>query len=77
MAFQFHHQRGEWWRTGFICLQNSYHGDTIGSVSVGGIELFHSLYRPLLFDDASRPSRATPPSSSALLDRARRRGSPR
>jgi adenosylmethionine-8-amino-7-oxononanoate aminotransferase len=27
-----------------------YHGDTIGSVSVGGIELFHALYRPLLFD---------------------------
>ncbi len=28
----------------------AYHGDTIGSVSVGGIDLFHSLYRPLLFD---------------------------
>ncbi len=50
MAYQWHHQRGEWWRSGFICLRNSYHGDTIGSVSVGGIELFHSLYRPLLFD---------------------------
>jgi adenosylmethionine-8-amino-7-oxononanoate aminotransferase len=50
MAYQWHHQRGEWWRAGFICLRNSYHGDTVGSVSVGGIELFHSLYRPLLFD---------------------------
>src|ERR671922_24072 len=50
MAFQFHQHRGEGERTGFICLRNSYHGDTIGSVSVGGIELFHSLYRPLLFD---------------------------
>jgi adenosylmethionine-8-amino-7-oxononanoate aminotransferase len=50
MAYQFHHQRGEWWRSGFVCLRNSYHGDTLGSVSVGGIELFHSLYRPLLFD---------------------------
>ena len=28
----------------------AYHGDTIGSVSVGGIDLFHSTYRPLLFD---------------------------
>jgi len=37
-------------RTGFIHLRNAYHGDTVGSVSVGGIELFHSLYRPLLFD---------------------------
>jgi adenosylmethionine-8-amino-7-oxononanoate aminotransferase len=50
MAYQWHHQRGEWWRTGFVCLRDSYHGDTLGSVSVGGIELFHSLYRPLLFD---------------------------
>ena len=50
MAYQWWHQRGERWRTGFVCLRDSYHGDTIGSVSVGGIELFHSLYRPLLFD---------------------------
>jgi adenosylmethionine-8-amino-7-oxononanoate aminotransferase len=28
----------------------SYHGDTLGSVSVGGIDLFHTLFRPLLFD---------------------------
>ena len=50
MAYQWHHQRGEWWRSGFVCLRDSYHGDTIGAVSVGGIELFHSLYRPLLFE---------------------------
>ncbi len=50
MAYQFHHQRGEWWRSGFVCLKHGYHGDTIGSVSVGGIELFHALYRPLLFE---------------------------
>ena len=28
----------------------AYHGDTIGSVSVGGIDLFHAMYQPLLFD---------------------------
>jgi adenosylmethionine-8-amino-7-oxononanoate aminotransferase len=50
MAYQWWHQRGEWWRSGFVCLRDSYHGDTLGSMSVGGIELFHSLYRPLLFD---------------------------
>jgi adenosylmethionine-8-amino-7-oxononanoate aminotransferase len=49
MAFQFWAQRGEPQRTGFICLQNAYHGDTLGAVSVGGIEQFHALYRPLLF----------------------------
>jgi adenosylmethionine---8-amino-7-oxononanoate aminotransferase len=49
MAFQYWRQRGEE-RTRFVALRMAYHGDTIGSVSVGGIDLFHSLYRPLLFD---------------------------
>jgi adenosylmethionine-8-amino-7-oxononanoate aminotransferase len=50
MAFQFWAQQDRTARRRFICLQNAYHGDTIGAVSVGGIDLFHSLYRPLLFD---------------------------
>ncbi|MFH2033096.1 MAG: adenosylmethionine--8-amino-7-oxononanoate transaminase [Candidatus Margulisiibacteriota bacterium] len=33
----------------FITLKNAYHGDTIGSVSVGGMDLFHKIYKPLLF----------------------------
>jgi adenosylmethionine-8-amino-7-oxononanoate aminotransferase len=56
MAFQWWAQRREPQRTGFVCLQNGYHGDTLGAVSVGGIDLFHSLYRPLLFD--AWPARA-------------------
>jgi len=52
MAFQFWQQRGgeDAKRTSFITMRDAYHGDTIGSVSVGGIDLFHSMYRPLLFD---------------------------
>jgi adenosylmethionine-8-amino-7-oxononanoate aminotransferase len=52
MAFQFWRQRGAEGarRTRFVSLRDAYHGDTIGSVSVGGIDLFHSTYRPLLFD---------------------------
>ena len=52
MAFQFWQQRGgeHARRTRFIALRDAYHGDTIGSVSVGGIDLFHSMYRPLLFE---------------------------
>ena len=50
MAFQYWQQRDEPARRRFITLRDAYHGDTIGSVSVGGIDLFHSLYRPLLFD---------------------------
>ncbi len=49
MAFQYWRQRGRH-RPRFVALRMGYHGDTIGSVSVGGIDLFHSLYRPLLFD---------------------------
>jgi adenosylmethionine---8-amino-7-oxononanoate aminotransferase len=49
MAFQYWRQKGEP-RTKFVSLRMAYHGDTIGSVSVGGIDLFHSTYRPLLFD---------------------------
>lgn len=36
-------------KTEFLALEDSYHGDTIGSVSVGGISLFHKKFRPLLF----------------------------
>jgi adenosylmethionine-8-amino-7-oxononanoate aminotransferase len=49
MAFQYWRQRGED-RRRFVALRMAYHGDTIGSVSIGGIDLFHSLYEPLLFD---------------------------
>jgi adenosylmethionine-8-amino-7-oxononanoate aminotransferase len=50
MAFQWWKIRGEAQRTRFVYLDMSYHGDTVGSVSVGGIDLFHTLFRPLLFD---------------------------
>jgi len=34
----------------FVHLQEAYHGDTLGAVSVGGMELFHATYRPLLLE---------------------------
>ncbi|MBV8733530.1 MAG: adenosylmethionine--8-amino-7-oxononanoate transaminase [Solirubrobacterales bacterium] len=49
MAFQWWLQRGDTERKSFICLEHAYHGDTLGAVSVGGVELFHSRYGPLLF----------------------------
>src|SRR3984957_10645754 len=39
MAFQWWAQRRETERTRFICLENAYHGDTLGAVSAGGIEV--------------------------------------
>ncbi|HTP05809.1 MAG TPA: adenosylmethionine--8-amino-7-oxononanoate transaminase, partial [Nitrospirota bacterium] len=51
IAYQYWQQKGAKHKakTGFISLKEAYHGDTIGSVSVGGIDLFHSTYKPLLF----------------------------
>ena len=66
MAFQYQQQRGGQHRrrTSFVHLRDSYHGDTIGSVSVGGIDLFHSTYRPLLFR-----THAAEPGDAADLER--------
>jgi len=66
MAFQYQQQRGGQHarRTSFVHLRDSYHGDTIGSVSVGGIDLFHSTYRPLLFQ-----THAAEPGDAADLER--------
>ncbi len=49
IAFQFWAQNGKP-RPLFVTLEEAYHGDTLGSVSAGGIDLFHDTYRPLLFE---------------------------
>jgi len=49
IAYQYWQHKGKQDKAKFIHLDNSYHGDTIGSVSVGGIDLFHKIYQPLLF----------------------------
>ena len=49
IAFQFQQLRGFTHRTQFLALRHAYHGDTIGSVSLGGIDTFHRVFQPLLF----------------------------
>lgn len=57
IAFQYWQQSVEkTTKKKFISLSNAYHGDTIGSVSVGGIDLFHEIYHPLLFDGYKAPA---------------------
>jgi adenosylmethionine-8-amino-7-oxononanoate aminotransferase len=56
MAYGHFAHRGEPDRKEFIALRNSYHGDTIGAVSLGGIDAFHDLYKPLLFKTHFAPS---------------------
>jgi adenosylmethionine---8-amino-7-oxononanoate aminotransferase len=66
MAFQYQAQRGGEGtrRRSFVKLREAYHGDTIGSVSVGGIDLFHAAYGPLLFE-----THAAEPGDAADLER--------
>jgi adenosylmethionine-8-amino-7-oxononanoate transaminase len=63
MAFQYWQQRGGRFRrkTRFVAFEESYHGDTLGAVSVGGIDLFHRVYRPLLFPTWRIPCPYRPP----------------
>ncbi|MBC7965311.1 MAG: adenosylmethionine--8-amino-7-oxononanoate transaminase [Fuerstia sp.] len=58
MAYQFHRQKpeGPEDRDTFLCIGNAYHGDTLGTVSVGGIDLFHRCYKHLLFATLTTPS---------------------
>ena len=74
MAFQYWRQRTDPrpQKTCYLALGEAYHGDTLGSVSVGGVERFHAMFRPLLFEclrvPAPDPYRTPPgvPRSNAL-----------
>ncbi len=57
MAFQYWRQRElpEPKRDLFLAVGNAYHGDTLGSVSVGGVSRFHAMFDPLLFDVVRGP----------------------
>lgn len=50
MALQYWQLKGYPKKNRFVYFVNAYHGDTVGSVSVGGIDLFHKRFEPLLFE---------------------------
>lgn len=56
MAFGYWRHRGVSTKASFLSLDNGYHGDTLGAVSIGGIDTFHAAYRPLLFPTYRAPS---------------------
>ena len=56
MAYQYWQLRGEKQRRRFLKLKNAYHGDTLGAVSVGGIDLFHQIFHDLLFPTFEAPN---------------------
>jgi adenosylmethionine-8-amino-7-oxononanoate aminotransferase len=56
MSFHYWRNRGLDKKTRFMTLQNSYHGETLGALAVGNVELYKSLYKPLLMDVLTAPS---------------------
>jgi len=56
MAYQFQVHSGHPERSEFLALGEAYHGDTLGAVAVGGVDLFQTAFKPLLF-----PVRRVPP----------------
>ena len=56
MSFHYWRNRGRPRKTRFITLSNSYHGETLGALAVGNVELYKSLYKPLLMEVLTAPS---------------------
>lgn len=58
LAFQYWRQRPDPRpeKTLYVTLGDAYHGDTLGSVSVGGVERFHAMFAPLLFKTLRVPT---------------------
>jgi adenosylmethionine---8-amino-7-oxononanoate aminotransferase len=50
MSFHYWRNRGRPDKRRFVTLANSYHGETLGALAVGNVELYKSIYRPLLMD---------------------------
>ncbi|MCY4420602.1 MAG: adenosylmethionine--8-amino-7-oxononanoate transaminase [Gammaproteobacteria bacterium] len=56
MSFHYWRNQGQLQKTRFVNLANSYHGETIGALSMGDVALFREVYQPLLLDPITVPS---------------------
>jgi len=56
MAYQYQIHAGRPERSRFITFKNAYHGDTLGAVSVGGIDIYHTTFKPLMFETLQAPA---------------------
>ena len=55
IAFQYQHQSGQTKRVRFACLEEDYHGETIGALSVGAMDLYSKIYKPMMMDNIHIP----------------------
>ena len=51
MCFQYHLQTGHPERQKFMCLSEGYHGETIGALSVGSLDLYAQMYKPMMMEN--------------------------
>ncbi|MDP3789039.1 MAG: adenosylmethionine--8-amino-7-oxononanoate transaminase, partial [Candidatus Omnitrophota bacterium] len=56
MSFQYWHNTGKKNKRKFLSLDLGYHGDTIGAMSVSGVNLFNEVFSPMLFRSFKAPS---------------------
>ncbi|MCS6946190.1 MAG: aminotransferase class III-fold pyridoxal phosphate-dependent enzyme, partial [Steroidobacteraceae bacterium] len=56
MSYHYWQNAGRPRKTRFVTLSNSYHGETLGALAVGNVELYKAIYRPLLLDVLTVPS---------------------
>ncbi len=57
-SFQYWQLRGKSSKQRFLRFSEAYHGDTLGAVGVGGIDIFHRIFGPLLVRSVAIPSPA-------------------
>lgn len=50
MSFQYHMQKNNPNKKRFLALTDAYHGETLGALSVGGVDLYNEVFQPLLLD---------------------------
>lgn len=50
LSFQYHQQTGSSSKTKFVALSDAYHGETLGALAVGDIDLYNKIYKPMLID---------------------------
>lgn len=50
LSFQYHQQTGKTGKIRFAALTDAYHGETLGALAVGGVELYNKVFHPLLLD---------------------------
>ena len=70
MSFHYWRNTGQTRKRRFVTLANSYHGETLGALAVGNVELYKEIYQPLLMDVITVPT----PDAYLRADRRAGRG---